>query len=684
MAKPWYAVYRNFDDDALAALASVGLLRRASKDVEAGKVAWRGTPGDTGGSIVADGQHVVLGADGPQRARCDCPAPGMCKHVLAAALWLRGLPEATGGDAPAAAPEGTPSTEPVDVLAEVLAIDQAALFKAAGRAAARQAAGVLVRDADVAITLQGGSVLVTFAEPACVCRYVAGAGFAGMVSDAPAAISTGMHLAAVLAVWRRHDRAFAWPDGIDEASQDDTGDVLAESERQFLLQVRRVLYELCETGLSHVGEVVHGQLRAINMSARSERLPRLAGILRTLAGTIDLLARRDVHADERQAMVLLARIHALCAALEVADEITMPALRGRVRRDFEAGASLDLLPLGAYWWENRSGARGLTVSFWEAGAQRVVQAVLARPDGSDPGFDKSGAWSRHSLWKGVGAAEHACAGALRLDMARIADDGRVALGGDARAIPGNAWREDDPRWAAAGFDDWAALAQFLRRSTGLTGEPVDCILLRPHSVTAPRLDEVRQTLEWIVTDRHGSRLLLQLPCEESYRARIDQLERLVGERADILGIAVRLDHGVRSGTLEPVALVIRNGKLLQPVSLDFAHGDSKRPLALTGRILRLLKSRQAAPAALSRSFATRVLGPVLDLVERQLMTGRLRPDDTQRELLEQERGTMRTVGLDVVADAIDCYLRAPGAGHALQLVHLCMTGIELDAGFLLG
>ena len=113
------AAYANYDDEALAALASIGLLRRAAKDVEAGKVAWHPEGGAAAGSVAADGQRVQLALPGPAAARCDCPAPGVCKHILAAALWLRAAPAAgpeTGAGGAASAPPA-----PAPVLDEVLA-----------------------------------------------------------------------------------------------------------------------------------------------------------------------------------------------------------------------------------------------------------------------------------------------------------------------------------------------------------------------------------------------------------------------------------------------------------------------------------------------------------------------------------------------------------------------------------
>ena len=148
----WTHAYRAYDDDTLATLANAGLLRRAAKDVEAGKVQWQ-RQGEADGVLLADGQQVQLDARVPQKAQCDCPAPGLCKHILAAALWLRALPEvAADTQAPAVAPAGVappdasaeasaplPPLAQTDPLAEVLALDSAALFKAAGVAAQRRA-----------------------------------------------------------------------------------------------------------------------------------------------------------------------------------------------------------------------------------------------------------------------------------------------------------------------------------------------------------------------------------------------------------------------------------------------------------------------------------------------------------------------------------------------------------------
>ena len=165
--------YRAYDDDTLATLANPGLLRRAAKDVEAGKVAWAEQGADSG-VVAADGQRVQLDARGPQQARCDCPAPGICKHILGAALWLRVLEPAASGDAADASAtreEEKPTPAAPDPLAEILALDAAALFKAAGVAAVRRAAAAA--SSAVEWRVQGGALVMDLPELGTSCRWVA-------------------------------------------------------------------------------------------------------------------------------------------------------------------------------------------------------------------------------------------------------------------------------------------------------------------------------------------------------------------------------------------------------------------------------------------------------------------------------------------------------------------------------
>jgi hypothetical protein len=82
-----------YDDDAFAALGNRGLLRRAYKDLET-QVADIEAQADAV-IVTVVGQRVRFDARGPAQAQCDCPAAGVCQHLLAAAIALKRSGETT-------------------------------------------------------------------------------------------------------------------------------------------------------------------------------------------------------------------------------------------------------------------------------------------------------------------------------------------------------------------------------------------------------------------------------------------------------------------------------------------------------------------------------------------------------------------------------------------------------------
>lgn len=660
----WQAVYRSFDDDSLATLANAGLLRRALKDVEAGKVGWQA---GAGGLLLADGQHVTLDGGGPQKGRCDCPAPGICKHILAASVWLRELPD----DAPGEAGPG--------VLEEVLAQDSAAICKQAGKPAVRQALAWLGEGDQASTSVINARLQIELPTLKLACSYLSGAGWQGMVSDVPAGIRKAVHLYALACVWRAHGQQFAWPAG-SETAPVAVAPGLDTSELLFLGQVRRLLGELHDNGLSHASAIAAGQLRALTMSARGEGLPRLADMLRGLGGTLDLLVRRDYHASERQAFDDMAMLYALCAALEHATGDSLQRLRGQARRSFDATGDepLALLPLGAYWWETRGGAHGLTLSFWDHATGRIVQAVLARPDATDRSFTRESSWNAINLWPGAGSAQRLCEQGLLLSGASLAADGRLGMDSGARATPTPLWELDDARWQALGFDDWRALGVFIGENVGLAAQPIDCVLLRPTKVAPPQLDEVRQQLDWQVFDAGGAVLTLQLPALPSLRARITRLQAAVTDGADIRAVLASRARDEAEGW-QPVSLLIAKSGKLRVVSLDFAVDAGKLPSALARFFKSLAGTSMAPPVAQQTSGVSLVLAQVLDRLALQARSGRPRLEPEAASELARHGATLRALGLDLPARLLTDYLSAPQAGQALRLAYVCNTCLALEA-----
>lgn len=686
----WFEGYRAYDDDTLTALANAGLLRRAAKDVEAGKVQWA-EQGANGGVVEADGQRVQLDARGPQKAQCDCPAPGICKHILGAALWLRALEPgvATAGAALASDAEADAASPPApgpsaDPLAEVRALQAPALFKQAGVAAVRRAAQAL--PCGIEWRVQGGTLVLDLPALGATCRYVAGAGYEGMVSEVPARERKAVHLIALAALREALGEPLPWPEGMAPAAvAEQPTAALSERERAFLAQVEAMLHELLTGGLSHVSEQASARLLALNMSARGEGLPRLAALLRNLGGMVDGLARRDHRMQERDALALMSSIQALCDALRTptggpeAAERTA-ALRGRLRRAFDETTALELLPLGAHWWQTLGGARGLTLAFWDLAGQRLLQAVLARPDGSDTGFTRHSAWNIHAVWPGVGAAQSLCQAPLRLEQPRLADDDRLALAGTARAQALAPWQVGDARLATLGYCRWTELTTQLNAATGLSGDGAELVLLRPAATRAPILDEAHQLLLWPVQDADGRWLHLTVPVGDASMQRVDNLDRLAARGAPVHAVLVRVERTSATTLLVPLSLLSSDAKgQVHAVSFDYAT-EAARPTPLAQRILRLVQWRkdQATPAATQPTRAQRLLGPVLDVLETQAATGRMPLTETQSERLGAALPGIASVGLHTVASALQHHLNAPQPAGMLRLQQLCQRTVELD------
>ena len=177
-----------FDDAALEAAASKGLVRRANRDHEAG-LAVVTREADDAVELAVDGETVVLGPGGLAAARCSCPAQGLCRHILTAVIAMRG----TAGAGPGAAGDIAPATDAdADPLAELAAFAAADLVKAFGRAALRDAEAILaaVGELPEAIAIESrGAHLRHPAAGQPEVRYLAGLGLAGMIAKEPTAVA---------------------------------------------------------------------------------------------------------------------------------------------------------------------------------------------------------------------------------------------------------------------------------------------------------------------------------------------------------------------------------------------------------------------------------------------------------------------------------------------------------------
>ncbi len=696
----WQALYRSYDDASLEVLANAGLLRRAHKDVEAGKVAWLSQQPDHG-VISSDGQQVTLTQKGAQAAQCDCPATSCCKHILAAILWLRVQADdvATDDTTPddvltnSSTAESTTQAEQVDVISEILALTPEALFKSAGKAATRMAwqwfksANVDAADQRVQIGIETQRVTIHLGSLDTTVIYLAHGGYNGMLSEVKASERKAVHLLALAEVFRQHEQPWHWPEA-DAATASPALDQLSADELDLLGNIDLIANELLAQGLSHVSRSSATTLRMLNLSARAEGLPLLAGHLRTLSGLVNQLAARSDLVSERQALMQMAKIHALCTALRVATGDGLATLRGRVRRRYQLNSeqtSMYLLPLGGHWWTTLGGARGLTLSFWEREQQAVVDVTLARPDGNDVSFQPHSVWSYQALWKKT--PEQLCRTALTLHHPKLSDDGKLSSGADSYVStePMPSPQEEDVR--QMGIHDWGMIQQALSDQASLSSQLPPRLLLRPVRMDEPLLDEVRQTLLWPVYDASGEQLLLDIPYSAERQHKIAQIELCHREKIDVRAVLVVIQMEGGRIRLEPLSLLWVNAQAeLATFSLDFdAFKASKVGWVspMLARITRLLtlKQNNAALAQFEQpSLSQRLCDPVLDVLESLACTGRRQLSDYQREALLIQTDLVQAAGIELLAQRLKALTEAHEImpNHLLAACHIIDRLLILD------
>ena len=184
------ALLTAFDDEALAALANRGLVRRARKDVESAAPTILEPDGDR---LRLDmGDATVTIDPTPSRSVCSCPASGTCRHILAALIFLR-----EAGSSPGRAGI-TPLDQTPSSADEICAVTDLALAKWAGKALVGRAMQALAHGLAVEFE-ESGAVIARFPTRNVTCRWMPGGGLAGMVCSCHAPEACEHKVAAVLA-----------------------------------------------------------------------------------------------------------------------------------------------------------------------------------------------------------------------------------------------------------------------------------------------------------------------------------------------------------------------------------------------------------------------------------------------------------------------------------------------------
>jgi hypothetical protein len=561
-----------FDEAALATLANIGLVRRAARDVAEGKA--RLVERKAVSAVVeADGQRVEIDAGGPQKARCSCKAPGVCRHRIAAVLLLR----QTEGTEQADTPEPS-ALDPVALL-DILSLS--AIERWAGKAAWR--AALEMSEAPAGIDIEDKAIVVRIDEAEPV-RILQGQGLDGIVSKAPAGRRKPLHAAALLAARRYF--AMALPEPSVEVAVVGPDDAI---EPVFLAAVASALEECVGFAFTLAPAPLEQRLFTLSVSSRADALPRLGRLLRTLAAQLRLKRRRAFTFDPDLCLETLATAYALVRALGRPDPDE--TLRGISRQAYPPSGPLRLFGCGAERWRTEAGARGVTGIFYDGAADRWLTYAHARAPGQDPLFDAGQAYRGAAIWNGA-TLDTLAGSVFTLEGAGVSPDGRLSNPQGARASRIEA-PVDPVASDALAVDDWQALTERFRARFGFglaARTAPDFALLSPRRCAAPYFDDLAQELIWPVEDAGGRWLALALPHGDTLDHAIGHVEAVArwGWRGHLL---VRANRTARGIDLTPISL-FEAGRW---VSLTLIHATM--PKVEPGWLERLtnrLSSRQGA------------------------------------------------------------------------------------------
>lgn len=538
------AVLQGMDDDALAQFANRGLVRRARKDLDTAQpqlaVEGESVTVETGG------QRVTLAAL-PADCRCDCPAGGICRHILAALIFLR-------ENAPQSAPQA-PARE------ELLALDVATVEVWAGNALYRSAGRALAEGLSVEIEDTGAMTLPMLSVR---CRWVPGAGLAGMLCSCREHSPCEHRVIAIVGFLAREGRV--------SITAEEPALPLAEGAVRSCEELREsacsLVREIVAIGLSRVSGATVERLQTLSVSAHAADLPRMERLLAALAAEVALHVKRNSQASVSNLLALVAKIEALVFALAH----PKPELVGQHRSKYLRLGQCELLGAGARVWRTRSGYIGLTVYFWEPLARRWCTWSAARPSGT-PGFSPRRVFDAPGPWDGCHSPREAAGSKVRLDGAWRSAAGRLSGRASTSAFRAGATDAE----ALPAIDTWwdlrdRALALF---SGGLREfeEQQEIVVLRPAQWGPARYDEVRQRLWLGLLDGAGRALPLLLPYTAETGGAVRALEAYAPvEGALVLGLLRLVD-----GTLcvEPVSLIHGQRTLSLTLSEDGGAGHAQ-------------------------------------------------------------------------------------------------------------
>jgi len=506
-----HAALAQADEEYLVGLCNRGTVNRGKKDL-AGLTPAVQEAGDAVAVTLGEVTCTIrapLGESG-----CTCPAPGMCRHRIAAILWLQSRLEVA--DAPREeAPDLSALLEvPVDRLRRAIGGKgfYQLVFRLGREGLPPIAEGSTVR---VELPWQGESVklLLPLEHATCTCH----------------SRELCRHKAAALLCYQLQKGKHTLEELAGQAGTEDSP-FDPEQVSAAARAVRELTAQVLDIGLSRLPPQAGDSARRLAALCHTAALPRLESGLRILGTQLERAQDRSAAFRTEELLLRLAEVHHLARQLEgEQDRERLRELAGSFREEYRPCPPLELALLGERQFAADSGYAGTVYYFWAIQENRWYTYTVARPtiydDAPRPGrrsyARNTAPWGLDGLMDGLYGLT------LRLERGRAAAGGRLSSSEESRAVvTGSAqpWQVL-PREVC-----WEDFAQMFRAVEPYLLEGTEnqrLVLLRPARCLPRAFDRTDQRFRLDLADREGRTLPLEVRYRASEQALVRTLEGIV-------------------------------------------------------------------------------------------------------------------------------------------------------------
>ncbi len=543
-----------YDDDALAALANKGVLRRAHKALNANEAQITHFD-DHSADLRAGGHQVHIPLTGPINASCDCPASGVCSHIVLAVLALRSAPapSAVEQDETTSASQSELPPKPPDepVSKEICGLGEDALRKFAGA----DWSGALALAGHAKITPQGNNVTLYFSTPQAQVTFVSGQEIKDALYKGPA---TRRRLVVAAGAVALRDAA-----GVERPKEAAATDNSAQLGHQVLDDILLALNEAPLQVFRGAPVLAAERFLDLAISARAQAAPRLTSLLTGLSAQAEWADHNDLRFEGGRFLATLANCHALAIALQAHPDD--PELQGALRRDYFPSAKLSLWVLGADRWYSAAGARGLSLFGLCPQTGRYYRGVAARGAGMDPAFSPEAAYGA-PFW-GLASPKDLTGQCIEFDRPRVAADGQIANTQDHPSRIKGPIETASLLKSGFLFQRWSDLFTHISQSSGLglarQGVPQPA-LIAPSAMGEPVFDDIRQLYHWPIRDAVGQVTQLSAAPDE-----MPKLRALTTQWHEATGILILTTLTSEGPLHSPIALCQDNRGKIVTTNLKF-------------------------------------------------------------------------------------------------------------------